>query len=790
VRVSLLLGLWAVWAAVNAGSLREAWRQFANRWAAGQLFVPTAGGVARAVAGHVLLALAAAAFAAAWGQAGRALLRFVLRGRPGWPVALLLGFAASGAWALGLALAGLFYAPVLAVLPVVAAVPGAAGLARGLRGRLRPPPVPVAAAAALAAALPSVAAMLVPEVSGDPYTCHLAAPAQFLLVHRLTPLGTSLALQYPMTAEFNYAIPAAAGLDALPHLLQGCVLAAALALLVRWAWTRAGPAAGWMTLAGILTFAITGEQMGVAKSDLAAAAYAAAGAVVFLEARADARPGVLCLSGLLFGCGAATKLNGFAVAAAAFACVLASVGGGRRAVGWALGALVPVLPWTLKNWALFGDPLWPALSARLPGALWDAESARALAIMRGDAEMTLLRWLGQPGWFPLWLVELSPAVALAFPLVLVFGFRAPAAERWMLGLALAVFAAVSIAVPFEVQRLSLAAWWLWIAGSAVVVARAATRWPAGARRLAAAGAVVLVWLPLPQIWLTYADPGAVIGVITGGMAPHAFVARTLTTYGTMAEAVGRLPGPRRVIMVGDVRLYRIPARVITERFPGRSWPWAAARECASAARLAVRMRQAGCRVLVDNFPFEAYPHPYVAAFAWDDRSLSVWRDFVGRYLAVAAWPPSTDGGNGGFVIYRLLDVPRFSPPPWLPFLPGIQSLLFPIGQAGMTGHAKDAYAMAVQLERRLPGIDILAEGAGRLALVGGRLEEAVRFLRPGVLHGSVGQDNDRMLAEALRKLGRAGEATALLRRLAGSQPHARGQIELALDDIARASGGP
>jgi hypothetical protein len=51
----------------------------------------------------------------------------------------------------------------------------------------------------------------------------------------------------------------------------------------------------------------------------------------------------------------------------------------RRAVGSGLLALLPVLPWLVRNWSLTGNPVYPMLSSIIPTRDWNPELARVFS---------------------------------------------------------------------------------------------------------------------------------------------------------------------------------------------------------------------------------------------------------------------------------------------------------------------------------------------------------------------------------------------------------------------------
>ena len=234
---------------------------------------------------HAILLVLAAAGALAFAGLGGSLVALVRprRIRP-WErhaLAVLFGFACLGSANFGLALCGLGFGPLF-VATIVAglALPGARGLLRqAAASRAFGPPGGWWWVLGLAPLVPVAAAMLMPDGHVDVLTYHLAIPDQILRVHKFTAEGAPLTSGSPLTAEFVYAIAIVIGRDEYAHWLQAAPFLASVLLLAGWTARRAGTGAGWAAGIAILTCAAAGQQLTVAKNDLAAAAFAMTGAL-------------------------------------------------------------------------------------------------------------------------------------------------------------------------------------------------------------------------------------------------------------------------------------------------------------------------------------------------------------------------------------------------------------------------------------------------------------------------------------------------------------------------------
>jgi len=729
-----------------------------------------------ALAAHAQVLGIALAVAAAWAGYGAPVLAWL--GTPAakrWEraaLALLLGFAALGAALLGVALAGLFAPAVVAVAALAGlALPGArAAVAAAARARPRLPATGRRwVVLGLAPVLIPLLAALTPDVQMDSYTYHLAVPEQILRVHKFTAEGLSLSRGYTLAAELVYSAAVIPGRDSVAHWLNIIAFAGAVSLLAGWVSRLAGPAAGWLAAGAIATMGFVVQMAMVAKNDLAAAAYPLAGVVCL----ARGWPG---LAAVLLGCGGAAKWNGLLFAALALPALWR--GGVRRSLGRTCLVAFPVLPWLLRSWLWAGDPVWPALSRWIPGALWDAPSQEAMTIMRhpwGGLAAGLLA--APPALFRAVVAE-APGLALLVPFALAGGLQA----RWTVWYAAAGLAGCAVAMPFQWIRLALPAVILLAEAASAGAVRTAARWPERRRIVAAAALALVAWLPAGG-FVTSADPARRLPALTGAWSEDRFLSESLTTYRVLARNLGRLPGCTRLVGFSDIRHYRLPGRYLEERCYGGTWGWTLARESATPERIRIRWRQLGIRYAIENVVNEGLPHAAAAPFRWDSRMLAVWRAFVGRYLEVAVPPPEEDDRNGGFVAWTVRARPLDREPGWLPSLPGIDAVVDEVTRHGLTGDAEGWISSARVLASQVPNVDFV----GSLAAVGyyslGRYAEAYGELLAGVQHGSVADGNFWMAGASALMLGRRADARRCFVLAAAFDADHRAGARIALDRL-------
>ena len=778
---------WALICILALGGTLNAWSSLPSALASVPWGEALAARPTVTLARHGVLVIATLVFASSLAGAGGVIASLVrLPGAAGWErraFAVLAGFAALGTLLYGLALTGLFFAGmVLFAAAAGLACPGAWKWAVAT-ARVRVPWPPVGRFWALLAALPAVTALVFafcPEVHVDAYAYHLAIPQQALRMHKLTAEGVALPHLFPLTAEMVYALGVIPDLDALRHFLQLVPFVAGVALLAGWANRAAGLGAGWLAAGAVASCGLVWQLVPAAKSDLVVAAYVAAAGASVARGLGGSRGWWLVGSALL-GCGAAVKFNGLAFAAVAWLGILSlRVVRARCSVRTdflpAVLTALPVAPWLLRSWLWMGDPLWPMMSGFLPGVLWDEASGQAIRAVR-DGPLASGTGTAMEGARE--LLHQFPAVVAVLPVALAGGWALGMEGRWLLGYSTVSVLGLAFAMRYEWERLALPGCLVMAAVAAAAVARAAASWPVRARQAALAAALCAACLPLGG-YLAGAQLAHRVPWLTGALTPEVFRTRVLTTYAEVAADLDGLPAVGSVMGMGEYSFYRLPGRFLSERCYGRTWAWVLTRECATVERIRVRMKQMGCRHLLENFALEQYPYSYKRAFYWDDRQLALWRRFVGRNLAVVVPPRHEDGPNGGYCIYALLDRPRGADPATLPYLPGLGALYCEVTRHAVAGDPAGWVKAAESLEHRLPGVDFVTDLAGTGYYCLHQYEEAYRHFLPGLLHRTIGARNFPLAAESALQTGRREEAYWLFERTAEIDPMSRNATEKAL----------
>ena len=793
--MSLLPGLiaaawWGICIARWGEPLRWA-KTAVNLWAK----VPWGGiltrGLAPALGRHAIVLALGVLATLAFAGVGGALVRIVrVRGAATWErhaLGILFGFGLLGAGVFGIALCGLAFAPVLwAAAAAGLALPGARGAAgaavRGIRWRPSARPGLGWIVLALAPVVPVALAMLVPDMHIDVLTYHLAIPDQVLRVHKFTATGASVAHGFPLTAEFVYAGTIPLGRDELSHWFQAAPFLAAVALLAGWAGRRAGPAAGWMTAAAVLTCGAVGQQVSVSKNDMAAAGFAVAGAVGLARVL-EGNAGWLAASGLLFGFGCGVKFNGQILAAVALACML-PFGRLRRGLGaWLALAALPALPWLLRSWVMFGDPVWPALSAWWPGAWWRPEDQASVGIARGQAgALSSLQALAAE--VTGFLAGDMPPVMLAVPFLL-FGQRALGGPgRWLLGFSVVSTVTCAVMMRSQWSRLAAPALFLLAALAAVAAVEAARGWGPWRRRAGLAAGAVACWIPLGYFLGAWVWPVPTFPYLAGAISREQWRAQRLTLLDQARQTLEGLPGRgKRMISIGDSRLYGMPARFFTARNYGCTWAWDFSRDAPSARRVRIRFRQLDIRWVLHNFLTEGFPHPIVEPYTWDDRMVEVWREFVDRNLELVVPPAQVDNLNGGFCFWRLRDKPLAVRPAFLPYLPGVETLYYQITSC----RSVDQMLLnALEVNRRLPNVDFVMNRVAEAYYLKQDWRLTWKYTLPSLLHGTVDDANLWQGAIAAANLGYLDEAERLVLKAVEVRPDGRASADQILAAIKAA----
>ena len=329
------------------------------------------------------LLTAAALFAVAGGLGRRALScldvsRLSRSERVALESGLGLGLIASTAALLGMA--GLFRGVVLWPLLALAALLAGRDLrawARDVGTLIRSlrPPTPWARFLAVVTGLLLLAALLyalAPPIAWDALTYHLVGPQRYLAAGRIAPQPDNHFLGFPQLVEVLFGVAMSLwGRDTAAAPIHAGFGGLALLAMGGLSGRHAGPAARWLSVILPLSSFSVWLLFGRPYVDLAAMAYGALALVALAAWREGRSSGWLGLLGVCLGLALGVKYTAGGLALAALIAV--AVREPRRAVchGAILAgaAGLAFLPWLLKGWLLYGNPVYPFLFG---GLNWDA----------------------------------------------------------------------------------------------------------------------------------------------------------------------------------------------------------------------------------------------------------------------------------------------------------------------------------------------------------------------------------------------------------------------------------
>jgi len=271
---------------------------------------------------------------------------------------------------------------------------------------------------------------LTPPFEYDELEYHLGALADYMRVGHVTFLPHNFYSNMPQLTEMLYLLAMSTSSDVAAKMLDW-VLGVLAALAVYAVAVRLWGRRVALTATAIFyCVPYVQDLSSTARIDLATTFFAAlafGGLVLERESRHW-----LWLSALAAGAALATKWTASAVVVLpCVVCVVVGRKSFRLAGGYALLALVPVVPWVLKNWLLTGNPVYPLLYGLLPTPHWSAPQAAMLAAKHsprfdagGLAEFWQLPWqysFAENGALPVLL--------MTAPLILLVGNSDRAALR-------------------------------------------------------------------------------------------------------------------------------------------------------------------------------------------------------------------------------------------------------------------------------------------------------------------------------------------------------------------------
>ena len=490
---------------------------------------------------------------------------------------LLIGWTAGlGALSYALTLVGLagaFRPPVVLLLPgaLAVAVVLATGI-RELRGdRLRQ--AMLWAWRARLAFLPFIALAgcvlvsgLAPPSDYDGLLYHLVAPRAYLERGTFAYLPHNFSANLPMFSETLFAIGLAGGSDRAPQLIHAG--AGALTVALTWALGRRllpGRGAFWAAVgtAGTPLVPFLASRSYI---DLFTAAYVTAAVLLFGVWLVERRAPLLVIAGVMLGCAAASKYAALIAALPLGLVVLvAALRVGPRAAltaGAALGAgaLIALLPWTVRQMVVLGNPVWPMYFG---GRDWHPARVEQLTyfVSQYGSGHTPRDWLLLPlnvfreswrfGHVP-W--SFPPALALAAPLA---ALDRRVETRWLL-LATAL-TAVLWARGWQDLRFLLSIYpLLAVLGVAAVGAALPARW---AERVAALLAGVLFLVTVGREAVRAWDR---LPVVAGRESQSAFLTRAVSNHAAVMVLNERASPESSALFLGEGQIWYCRPRCIPD----------------------------------------------------------------------------------------------------------------------------------------------------------------------------------------------------------------------------------
>ena len=578
-----------------------------------------------------------------------------------------------------------------------------------------------------------MSAAIIPDTHVDSYSYHLAVPAQILKAHKFTGEGASFQHHFPLTAEMVFLPAVALGLDALPHLINLCLLMVCVGAIASWAEQQTNWIAHALTWSLIPSFVLAAQSVIVAKSDMLACAYAVVGGIaLFGKAKGRVRsPSIV--SAILLGAGAATKFNGVVLLALSCVIMIATRPTFLRGAFWMSIAILMWISWPLKSWLMTGDPMHPMLSSHLGSELWNQQSAASVLIARGEP-LSPLKWMSE-------LVGnllTNQPIVLVLLILALFTIRDSGAAERRVGLwATLGLGVLSLAIPGQWFRLSLPCLLLVIGCGVVSLTRGIAHYSSGTRATLLFVSMLSTWIPAGMFTRNLLDPVSAIRYLIGQDAPSVYLESRCTTSSRLAHDLGGLPDVKRVIGFGDIRFYHVPGRFLMERCYGETWAWKLSRESRNASDILKRFREMGCGHLVYNFVTETYPHEYARPFIWNQRMIEVWRTFFRSYVEMIVPPSMIDHVNGGFCIFRVRRTQVGSSPRFQSYLPGYESLYLPATRAALSGDWILFQREVSDLEARLPNVGGVTAMAAQAYRQDGKWSAGLSKYRTLVAHGAI-----------------------------------------------------
>ena len=210
---------------------------------------------------------------------------------------------------------------------------------------------------------------LLPPISRDELTHHLAIPKLYAKAGRIVEVPMAPYAYYPMLVDMLFTPWLHWGYDFVPKWIHFLFSGLTALLLYAYLARRMNPVYGWLGAFFLLSTPVIFRLGHWGYNDLALVFYTTASLLCFLRWREERRSNSwLALAALSFGFALATKPNGLVAAlllALLFGLVIVKppqrsfAAISREVFCFGALALAPFLPWLVKNWWQTGNPLFP-----------------------------------------------------------------------------------------------------------------------------------------------------------------------------------------------------------------------------------------------------------------------------------------------------------------------------------------------------------------------------------------------------------------------------------------------
>jgi hypothetical protein len=355
---------------------------------------------------------------------------------------------------------------------------------------------------------------MAPEISFDGSRYHLSLVGRYLREHGFHPITDTFYAALPQGVEMLYLFAYAFGRHSAAAMVHFVFLLALAWQVYAYARRHGWPLAGRCAAAVVFASPILGVDGSSAYNDVAVAAI---GFTLFhvLDLWSETRaPRLLVAGGLLAGFAFAAKYTAFL--AIPFAIAAVALHSRRlRPVGiLVLCTAVPVLPWLLKNYLQFWNPLAPFFNQWFPNPYVTVSFERDYRAMLGA-------WGAYRNWqLPLQITVLGSLSGLLGPVFLLapialLGLRRAEGRRLLLAaLLFGIPFVANVSTRFLIPAVPFLALAMWLplqqfprAAVALVALHAVLAWPDVLRRYSRADAWRLAKVPFREALRIKPEPG-------------------------------------------------------------------------------------------------------------------------------------------------------------------------------------------------------------------------------------------------------------------------------------------